>query len=143
MPTRFRKVRKHRGSRSHGWGQSAGHRGAGSRGGHGKAGGRKHGWTYTIVHEPNRYRKHGFYHKSMSVTSMNVGELDQIANALLSKGQATKNDEGILIDLEPLGVDKLLGSGKVKKQFIVRVKAFSVSAEEKISKAKGQILNVE
>ena len=73
---------------------------------------------------------------------MNVGELDQIANTLLSKGQATKKAEGILIDLKSLGVDKLLGSGKVNKQLIVRVTAFSVSAEEKIRKAKGQIINV-
>ena len=143
MPTRLRKVRKFRGSRSYGWGQSAGHRGAGSHGGFGKTGGHKHGWTYTVAYEPDRFGKHGFYHKNIRNTSMNVGELDQLANDLLLKGKATKKEEGIFIDLESLGVDKLLGSGRVDKSLLVRVKAFSASADQKIREAKGQILNVE
>ena len=99
MPTRLRKVRKHRGSRSHGWGQSAGHRGAGSHGGFGRTGGHKHGWTYVVSHRPDHFGKRGFYHHSVRATTMNVGELDQIANGLLLKGHATREDEGIFIDL--------------------------------------------
>jgi len=86
MPTRIRKIRKQRGSRSHGWGQSAGHRGAGSRGGVGNTGGHKHRWTYTVVNEPDYFRKHGFHHYSVESVSLNVGELDQISKTLLSTG---------------------------------------------------------
>lgn len=143
MPTRFRKVRKFRGSRSHGWGQSAGHRGAGSHGGFGETGGHKHGWTYVVSYEPGHFGKHGFYHKSVMNTSMNIGELDQLAADLLSRGEATKKEEGILVDLESFGVDKLLGSGRVSRPLIVKVKAFSASADRKIREAKGQILKVE
>jgi large subunit ribosomal protein L15 len=74
---------------------------------------------------------------------MNVGELDQIANGLLLKGHATREEEGIFIDLNSLGVDKLLGSGKVNRKLIVRVKTFSTSADRKIREAKGNIINVE
>jgi len=142
MPTRLRKIRKLRGSRSHGWGQSAGHRGAGSHGGFGKTGGHKHKWTYTLSHEPDRFGKHGFHRESIRFTTMNVGELSQLADEFLSSGQATKKDEGIFIDLEALGVGKLLGSGKVDKQLIIKVKAFSSTAARKIQEAKGQILSV-
>ena len=143
MPTRLRKIRKFRGSRSHGWGQSAGHRGSGSHGGYGKTGGHKHGWTYVLVYDSNRFGKHGFYRKNIRNISMNIGELDQVADSLLFKGQAIKKEEGILVDLESLGVDKLLGSGRVNKPLLVRVRAFSASADKKIRDAKGQIINVE
>ena len=74
---------------------------------------------------------------------MNIGELDQVADDLLFKRQAMKKEEGILVDLESLGVDKLLGSGSVNKSLLVRVRAFSALAEKKIRDAKGQIINVE
>jgi large subunit ribosomal protein L15 len=142
MPTRLRKVRKHRGSRTHGWGQSAGHRGAGSRGGHGKTGGRKHHWTYTIKYEPNRFGKHGFNHPKRKVLTINVGYLNQRVDWLLANGQAKKRKEGIFIDLETLGVNKLLGSGTVNQPFIIKVEAFSSIAAKKIQAAKGQIIPI-
>ncbi|MFH0896789.1 MAG: uL15 family ribosomal protein [Candidatus Bathyarchaeota archaeon] len=141
MPTRLGKTRKFRGSRSCGWGQSHAHRGAGGHGGFGKTGGHKHGWTYIVAHEPDHFGKHGFYHPHPPVISLNVGELDQLADTLLMKGQAAKKDEGIFIDLNTLGVDKLLGAGRVEKQLILKVKVFSLAAEKKIREAKGQILN--
>jgi len=140
MPTRIRKIRKQRGSRSHGWGQSAGHRGAGSRGGVGNTGGHKHRWTYTVVNEPDYFRKHGFHHYSVESVSLNVGELDQISKTLLSTGKATKMEGSIFIDLDAMGVDKLLGSGKVFTKLIVRVKSCSSLAEKKLNDMNGKIL---
>jgi large subunit ribosomal protein L15 len=142
MPTRLRKVRKHRGSRSHGWGQSAGHRGAGSRGGHGKTGGRKHHWTYTVKYEPHRFGKHGFHHPKKKVLSINVGELSQRVDLLLTNNQAKKTKEGIFVDLEALDVNKLLGSGTVTRPLIIKVKAFSQIAATKIQAAKGRIIPI-
>ena len=49
MPHKARKVRKQRGSRTHGWGQIGQHRSRGGRGGTGKAGLDKHKWTYVIT----------------------------------------------------------------------------------------------
>lgn len=142
MPTRLRKVRKHRGSRTHGWGQSAGHRGAGSRGGHGKTGGRKHHWTYTVKYEPHRFGKHGFHHPTKKVLSINVGELSQRVDLLLATNQAKKTKEGIFVDLEALDVNKLLGSGTVTRPLIIKVKAFSQIAATKIQAAKGRIIPI-
>lgn len=140
MPTRLRKVRKFRGSRSYGWGQSAGHRGAGSHGGFGKTGGHKHKWTYIVKFDPDHFGKHGFYHPHAEIKSMNVGELDQLIHTLLLDGAIKEKNDGIFIDLDSQGVDKLLGSGRVDKQLIVKVKAFSSSANKKITEAKGKIL---
>lgn len=143
MPTRLTKTRRLRGSRTAGWGQTHAHRGAGSHGGFGKTGAHKHGWTYITAHEPDYFGKHGFHHPHAQVVSMNVGELNQLADTLLVNGKAAKKDEGLFIDLDVLGVDKLLGAGRVDKQLILKVKAFSSAAAEKVREAKGQILNVE
>ena len=140
MPSRIRKIRKLRGSRHCGWGQTGGHSGAGKHGGFGSTGGHKHRWTYTLAHEPERFGKHGFYHASDRTTTMNVGELNELVEALLVSGQATKTDDGIVIDLNSLKIDKLLGLGKVSKQLQVKVKSSSLIATKKIQAAKGQIL---
>ena len=122
MPQRLRKVRKHRGSRSHGWGVRK-HKGKGSHGGFGKAGGRKHKWTRTIKYEPGRYGKRGFKPPiSFVTTTINVGELDELANKILRNGRAEKKDGSLVLNLDEIGVDKLLGSGRVKKPFLVIVK---------------------
>ena len=141
MPTRLRKVRKQRGSRTYGWGQSAGHRGAGSHGGFGKTGAHKHRWTYIMSHDPNYFGKHGFYRPKMNDISVNVGELDQLSKDLLTSNQAVQNEDGIYIDLKALGVGKLLSSGRVTQPFILKVKAVSSKAASKIREAKGQIIN--
>ena len=143
MPTRFKKTRKFRGSRTHGWGQSAGHRGSGSQGGYGKAGGHKHKWTYTVSYEPDRYGKHGFTRQSTRMTTINVGTLSQLVDELLTNGQAVKKDGGIFIDLEALQIDKVLGAGRVDKPLILRVQAASSTAARKIREAKGQLVTIE
>jgi len=60
LPTKDRKVRRQRGSRTHGWGQIGQHRARGGRGGTGKAGLDKHKWTYVIKHDPTYWEKKGF-----------------------------------------------------------------------------------
>jgi len=143
MPQRHRKVRKLRGSRSHGWGIRQ-HKGKGSHGGHGRAGGHKHKWTRTIKYEPNRYGKHGFKcPMSRETSTINVGELDELADKLLTDGHAVKKDEFLVIDLDKLGIDKLLGSGSIKKRLIVNVKSHSQLAAKKIENAKGKMVKKE
>ena len=125
MPQRLRKVRKHRGSRSHGWGVRK-HKGKGSHGGHGKAGGHKHKWTRTVKYESNRYGKHGFKPpQNLQDTTINIGELDELADQLLKVGRAEKKGKLVTIDLDEIGIDKLLGSGMVKKQLSIKVKSIS------------------
>ena len=138
MPHKLRKIRKKRGSRTHGWGRVGQHRGGGQRGGHGKAGFHKHKWTYVIKYEPGYFGKKGFTSpKSLKrkVNAINVGTLDELAEKL-----STKKEGKLFIDLESLGYTKLLGTGKVTKPLNVKVPSCSKSAAEKINEAGGQIL---
>ncbi len=133
-------MRKHRASRSHGWGVRQ-HKGKGSHGGHGRAGGHKHKWTYTIKYEPDRYGKHGFKcPTSVETSTINVGDLDELADKLLTDGHAVKKDEILVIDLDELGIDKLLGSGRIQRPLTVNVKSHSQLAIKKIEEAKGKII---
>ncbi|MEM2955643.1 MAG: 50S ribosomal protein L15, partial [Nitrososphaerales archaeon] len=60
MPTRLRKTRKLRGSRTVGYGQVGQHRKSGSRGGKGKAGLHKHKWSWTVKYAPNYFGRDEF-----------------------------------------------------------------------------------
>jgi len=138
MPQRLRKIRKKRGSRTHGYGRVGQHRCHGSKG-YRKAGRHKAGWSYVLRYEPDYFGKKGFTSaKSLrqKVNVMNVGKLDEIA----SKFSTEKEEGKFFINLESLGYTKLLGTGKVTKPLIVKVPSCSNSAAEKIKGAGGQIL---
>jgi len=144
VPHKKRKIRKQRGSRTHGWGRVGQHRAGGSRGGHGNAGRDKHKWSYTIKYEPEYFGKHGFKQLSRrKVNVINVGDLDEKVSRLLSEKKVIKKNDGIHIDLHQLGYDKLLGGGQATHPFIIKATAYSKSAKEKIKKANGKILHAE
>jgi len=139
MPHKLRKIRKRRGSRTHGWGRVGQHRAGGSRGGHGKAGYHKHKWTYVIKYEPDYFGKKGFTSiKSLrrKVNVINVGVLDEMAEKL----SKSKENGKFLVDLKSMGYTKLLGTGNVTKSLVVKVSSSSKSAARKIKEAGGQIL---
>jgi len=135
VPHRKRKVRKHRGSRTYGWGQVGQHRAGGRKGGKGKAGRSKHKWTYTVKYAPNYFGKHGF-HRPMSRKEkiINVGELEELVD------KTTTEKEDKIINLEQLGYDKLLGAGKVNRPLNIEVKSCSKSAAKKIQESGGKII---
>lgn len=141
LPHKLRKVRKMRGSRTHGYGQIGQHR-KGSKGGR-KAGRHKHGWTYVIKHEPDYFEKKGFTsQKSLreKTNVINVGELDEIVDELAAERKLERKKKKIFLDLEKLGYDKLLGKGKITKPLMVKVSSYSEVAAKKIEGVGGQIL---
>lgn len=141
MPHKKRKVRKKRGSRTHGYGQVGQHRGGGQRGGHGKVGFHKHKWTYTVKYDPDRFAKHGFKpYRRKEVVAINVGKLDEQIGMLLDSKQAKKTKNGIKVNLNSLGYDKLLAKGRVTHPLIVQVDFWTKSAAKKIEEAGGKIL---
>ena len=143
MPTKNRKVRRQRGSRTHGWGQIGQHRAGGGRGGHGKAGLDKHKWTYVIKHDPTYWEKKGFVSTrtlGRKVSVINVGKLDDLADKLESEKKLERKDKKIFLDLESLGYDKLLGTGEIIKPMLVKVASYSEAASRKLEEAGGQIL---
>jgi len=114
------------------------------RGGHGQTGRRKHKWTYVLRHEPNYFGKHGFKRSWISrPATINVGELDEQIEQLLAIGLAVQKEGGIIINIDDIGAMKLLGSGKVTHQLIVKARSWSHSAATKIEKAGGQIQTLE
>lgn len=144
MPHKNRKVRKQRGSRTHGYGQVGQHRsGGGGRGGHGKAGYDKHKWTYVLKHDPTYWKKKGFVSTrtlSKEVSIINVGKLDDLVVKLDSEGKLQRKKNMIFLDLKSFGYDKLLGAGEINKSILVKIASYSEAASRKLEKAGGEIL---
>lgn len=137
MPTRLRKIRRQRGSRTHGWGQVGQHRGSGSKGGTGKAGLHKHKWSWTVKYAPNH-----FGHDSLKPPNqlkaekwINVGQLDVLYGI-----REIDNRKEATINLVEMGYDKLLGAGFVSNAYTIFAKSFTPSAKTKIEKAGGKLV---
>lgn len=140
-----KKVRKFRGKRSYGYGSHKKHRGGGSRGGRGKAGLHKHKWSYTVKYAPEHFGKRGFKRPKgivKRVESINLKELDQIAEKLLEKKLAEKEGDKIKINVSNLGFQKVLGSGKLTKPLIIEAKYFSKLAIKKLEKSNGKAVKI-
>ncbi|MBI2126939.1 MAG: uL15 family ribosomal protein [Thaumarchaeota archaeon] len=137
MATRNRKVRRFRGSRTHGWGQIGQHRKSGGRGGRGKAGLLKHKWTWTVVYDPNHFTHEKPKPPQRTIVDkwINVGQLDSIAHSI---GKKEGNVQ--VLDLASLGYQKLLGQGSVNSAYKVLINSASGSAKEKVGKAGGELV---
>jgi large subunit ribosomal protein L15 len=143
MPHKERKVRKQRGSRTHGYGQIGQHRCRGGRGGTGKAGFDKHKWTYVLKYDPTYWEKKGFVSKKTlgkKIKIINIGKLDDLAKKLESTKKLEKKGNRIFLDLESLGFDKLLGTGDIMKPMLIKVGSYSEAASRKLEVAGGEIL---
>ena len=138
MPTNKRS--KYRGSRTCGGGTHKNRRGAGNRGGRGRAGINAHHFVkwYKEMGGPV-FGKDGFSNSSqITVTVMDVGIIDQIIPSLLAQGIAKHEGDVIVINTADMGIDKVLGSGKVTKKLNISAPAFSESAKVKIEKMGGK-----
>ena len=143
MPHSKRKVRKLRGSRTHGWGRTGQHRKGGSRGGKGKAGLDSHKKSWMIKNAPNHFGTHGFKRPwAEKKTTKNVSDLDEIIQSLVSTGNAETKEDKIFIDLNDLGIDKLLGNGRTTHPLMIKVESYSEKAREKVTEAGGQIISL-
>lgn len=132
-----KKLVKQRGHRTHGWGSPKKHRGAGSRGGRGYAGSKKHKRVWVAKNEPDRLGKRGFHslrdkRVKARVRAINLRDLERIA---LKKGLKE-------INLKELGYDKLLGTGEIKQKLVIKAGKFSASAKKKIEKAGGKLVKI-
>jgi large subunit ribosomal protein L15 len=132
------RAKKFRGTHTHGRGKKAG-RGAGLRGGRGRAGANKHRYLMLQLlggkHEHTQARpwgRVGFKYRSRNGNpkpeSINVGDLSLV--------YAGKSD----IDLTAAGIGKLLGSGSIAHKVTVKVESASAGAVEKVKAAGGQVI---
>jgi large subunit ribosomal protein L15 len=137
------KTHSYRGSRTCGGGTHKNRRGGGSRGGRGHAGACKHN-TMRAMQQGWMFGKHGFHQPPACrtyVSSLNVGELDELSRYLLEEGAATEKNGAVNIDLGELGFDKLLGNGRVSKKYVISVGTASASAKAKVEELGGQIIS--
>jgi len=140
MPTRFRKVRRQRGSRFHGWGQVGQHRKSGGRGGRGKAGLHKHKWSWVVKYAPDHFGTDSFKppHQVKMEKWVNVGQLDALHENLPDEKDRKKKEA--VVNLVEMGYSKLLGAGAVRGAYTVVAKSFTEAAKAKIEKAGGKIV---
>jgi large subunit ribosomal protein L15 len=132
---------KYRGSRTCGGGTHKNRRGAGNRGGRGRAGHRDHRFTHYLLADQVHNGKHGFVNKtSTDVRALSVGILDQMAPDLVSAGIAAQEGDAIVINAEQIGIDKILGSGRVTQKMNITARSFSEQAKAKIEAIGGQAL---
>lgn len=137
MATRFRKTRKYRGSRNHGWGQVAQHRASGHKGGLGVSGQMKHHYSSMLKYNPDHFGHASTRPPHPNVTKKwaSVRDLDD-----LYAKHGTQDDDKHLIDLGGVGYEKLLGGGNVSSPYIIKVPASTKSADAKVKAAGGEVL---
>ncbi len=138
-----KKIHKMRGRRAAGYGFSAGHRASGQRGGKGMAGSKKHHYIKVMQEDPRYFGKWGFKRPQKLIDEMvalNIGDIDEALDRLVERGGATKKGRKYNVDLSVIGIDKILGSGKVTHVIdLVGVKAITVRAREKIEEKGGSV----
>lgn len=143
VPTRLRKIRKLRGSRTCGWGRVGQHRKSGMRGGFGRAGRHKHKWSWVLRYEPDYFGKRGFkspmQKTKVKLKEINIGELRDLLDKF---GKAEIVEGKPVIDLPSLGYGKLLGGGHIDLPVLVKTHDYTELAVEKIKKAGGDVIRV-
>ena len=140
-----RKINKLRGSRSNGGGCTKKRRGAGNKGGKGKAGSSKHHWTRTVKIDSNYFGKHGFKRPQKMIKKIipiNLSYFEDKSEELINKGLASKEGDVIVVDVTDLGYNKVLGNGKISKAFNIKSPSFSESAKIKIEECGGEAIDL-
>ncbi len=136
MVVRFKKkVRKLRGSKTHGWGSKKKHRGSGSQGGTGMSGLMKHKRSWMLQNDPEHFGRAGFKVPSAVKKEekyINLKDLDAIASKMNKKD----------IDLSELGYDKVLSTGRLTRPLVVKAKKIVEKAKKKIEGIGGQAIEV-
>lgn len=137
-----KKVRKYRGSKTHGGGSMKKRRGAGNRGGRGMAGTGKRAHTKkpSIIEMfgSGYLGKHGFKRPSktlVKVNAVNLGYIHDNYDTLVAKGIIKKD----VLNLADMKKNKLLASGNFNKKIKIKTQFASKKAVEKVKKAGGSV----
>lgn len=144
MIRKRRKIRTLRGSRNCAGGNPKKRRGAGNRGGRGLAGsgkGKKTKADWVRINLPDHLGRRGFKRPAEKVVqerTLNVLELDQNVEEYIAQGAATQKGDTITVDLEKVGITKVLGKGRVTRKLSVSARGFSESAVKKIEEKGGK-----
>lgn len=136
-----KRIKRIRGTRTCGGGSSKKRRGKGSRGGVGNAG----AYTHHVVRSLKKGMMKGKNKSQLPLknrsadTAVNVGELEAMLEELIEEGKAEEKADGIYLDATELGIQKILGKGKVTKTLMLKANKVSKTAREKIESAGGVV----
>ncbi|MHA2502349.1 MAG: uL15m family ribosomal protein [Candidatus Kariarchaeaceae archaeon] len=149
---RQKKKIRQRGTRSHGWGVTKDHKGAGMRGGKGNAGTMGHLGIQVILREKAGEKvigKYGFkrpqkrQYSDKTHPTINVSHLDQSIDNLVSKGVASMEGSTYNVNLTSMGITKLLAQGDITRAINITVAKASERAVSKVEEAGGSVTIVE
>jgi large subunit ribosomal protein L15 len=138
------KKRRQRGTRTHGGGSQKNRRGAGHRGGHGRAGRDKHEYHH---YEP--LGKSGFKRPERSqtvVSEVKLRSIDEDLPLLVESGHVEETEDGYRVDARDLAEDpeadviKVLGGGQLYHTLEVTADDFTDGAREAIEAEGGAVV---
>lgn len=132
MTERKRKKRTKRLGKRTFSGNTKNRRGAGTRGGRGRAGGHKHKFT-KMQHEFGGQKAMKPKQKQKSI---NLSWLEQKIVQLKEKKLVTEKKGVLVIDGKKIGISKILGKGSISFKAVFKNIAFSKKAKEKLGIAK-------
>src|SRR3989344_7621305 len=137
-----KKSARYRGSTTHGSGAVKKRRGAGNRGGRGMAGsGKRADSKKPSLWNERYFGKFGFKSKSTAdIRPVNIEYLEVNIEKLSRENAAVKENGAYSLDLEKLGFNKLLGSGKVLNKYRIKVSYASKKAIEKVKGGGGEVI---
>lgn len=145
MINKRKKLSRYRGSHTHGGGAKKKRRGSGHRGGVGMAGSGKradHKKPMVLkLYGKNYLGKHGFkrpLNKVKYERTLNIEDLDRKINFYVQNKMAEKEKDAYVVNLNKIGFDKLLGSGKPLNKYYIIGRA-SEKAKLKIEETGGSI----
>ncbi len=127
-----RKKNRVRGERTHSKGDTKNNRGAGCRGGRGRAGATKGKFASLGRLDPIKYRLKPNAHGE----AITLGNLDAQLDKLVEKGKVSMEGKKYIVDLES-GYEKVLSQGETTKEIVLKINA-STKAIAKIESAGGK-----
>jgi len=107
------------------------------------AGSKKHHYIKVMQENPKYFGKWGFKRPQKVIDNLvviNIGDIDEAADRLVERNEATMTGKRYNIDVSKMGIDRILGSGKVTRKLnLVGVKAITPRAREKVTGIGGTI----
>jgi len=139
-----KKVRRFRGSKTHGGGIGSKHtKGSGNRGGFGMAGtGKRADQKKPSIWKDEKYfGKFGFTSKSRmpEMYPIDIKTIEDRLDMLVKQGTAKLEGGVYAINISDIGYNKLLGAGNATKKLMITTDFAAATAVEKIKQAGGDV----
>ncbi len=134
-----KRLKRIRGTRTCGGGSHKKRRGSGSRGGVGNAGAHSHHVVRSLKRGIIKGMHISHQHIRHDEGTLNIGILEEMLEELIREGKAEEKADGIYLDVTELGIEKILGKGKVTKKLMLTANAVTETAKGKIESAGGTV----